>query len=659
MRRSLWAGVAGLAWLSLAAQPLLAAQPDALTGGGSTETLTGTLEVAHADDFAHARAERFYWLRTSAGRVRLEFAGKGPEEHGGARVRITGRRSGQTLTVAASRAGAEAEVLVPAASNPASALVAADGFGTTAAATTAEVTAAAPVAKTVAVILVNFSNDASQPFLPATAASLVFSNGNSVANFFAEESRGALSISGQVFGWFTIPATNANCAWSTWGAQAKSAAAAAGVNFAAFTNVVYAWPHTTSCGWAGLGYMPGSSTFNNGAFNVRVVAHELSHNLGINHASSLSCASAGVRVALSATCTYSEYGDPFTVMGSGSWLHNAGQQIGELGWLSPGEVQTVSPGGTYQLAAVLGSPAGTVKVLRIARGDGTWIYIDVRASLGPYFDAFAAGSAAVSGVTIRLSPDGYGPTLSPRNTMLVDAHPETTTFADAPLRVGERLVDPVGQFAITTVSVDGLGASVQVLEAVAPSAPGSLTVAAPDPTDVELAWTGASDNVGVAGYRIVRDGIQLATTDGTARSYHDGGLAAQTTYAYQVLAVDGSANVGPAAGASVTTPADGTVAPPPPPPPPPPAADTQPPTAPRSLHARKYSATVTRLTWLAATDNVKVVRYRIYRVGRSRPVATTAARWAKIHRVSGALYYIRAVDGAGNQGVRSNRVRAY
>src|SRR5439155_333102 len=111
---------------------------------------------------------------------------------------------------------------------------------------------------TLAVVLLNFSNDSSQPYTPATAAGVVFSSAGSVANFFEEESRGAVQVTGDVYGWYTIASTNANCAWGTWQSDAVAAAQAAGVSFSTYTNIVFACPHTSSCGWAGLGYMPGN-----------------------------------------------------------------------------------------------------------------------------------------------------------------------------------------------------------------------------------------------------------------------------------------------------------------------------------------------------------------------------------------------------------------
>jgi len=70
-----------------------------------------------------------------------------------------------------------------------------------------------------------------------------------------------------------------------------------------------------------------------------------------------------------------------------------------------------------------------------------------------------------------------------------------------------------------------------------------------------ISWTGSTDNVGVAGYRIMRNGALLGTT--TATTYLDGGLAAATTYTYTIVAFDAAGNAS-AASAPVSISTQGT-----------------------------------------------------------------------------------------------------
>ena len=71
-------------------------------------------------------------------------------------------------------------------------------------------------------------------------------------------------------------------------------------------------------------------------------------------------------------------------------------------------------------------------------------------------------------------------------------------------------------------------------------------------SQVNLAWSPSTDNVGVTGYQVFRNGASIATTPAT--SYQDSGLASNTTYSYSVLAYDAANNQSsPSAAASAVT----------------------------------------------------------------------------------------------------------
>ena len=84
-----------------------------------------------------------------------------------------------------------------------------------------------------------------------------------------------------------------------------------------------------------------------------------------------------------------------------------------------------------------------------------------------------------------------------------------------------------------------------------PTAP-TLTSTGATANSVSLSWSGSTDNVGVAGYRVFRGSTQVATVTGT--TYTDTGLTAATQYSYFVEAYDAAGNVSPASNTvSVTT----------------------------------------------------------------------------------------------------------
>jgi glucose/arabinose dehydrogenase/PKD repeat protein len=87
-----------------------------------------------------------------------------------------------------------------------------------------------------------------------------------------------------------------------------------------------------------------------------------------------------------------------------------------------------------------------------------------------------------------------------------------------------------------------------------PSAPSGLTARAGDSTDVDLAWTAATDNIGVTNYKVYRGSALLATT-GAVTSFSDTTAVAGATYSYQVTALDAAGNEStPSNTATVTTP---------------------------------------------------------------------------------------------------------
>ncbi len=139
-----------------------------------------------------------------------------------------------------------------------------------------------------------------------------------------------------------------------------------------------------------------------------------------------------------------------------------------------------------------------------------------------------------------------------------------------------------------------------------PSAPGTLTASAVSANEIDLSWGAATDNVGVTGYQIFRcqnagctGYTLLAAPTGTATTYKDTSVAASTAYGYEVRATDAAGNLGPFSnGATATTPAP---------------SDTTPPSAPGTLAAHTVSAGEIDLTWGAASDNVGVTGYEVFR----------------------------------------------
>lgn len=80
-----------------------------------------------------------------------------------------------------------------------------------------------------------------------------------------------------------------------------------------------------------------------------------------------------------------------------------------------------------------------------------------------------------------------------------------------------------------------------------PTAPSNLAAGEIGANSVALTWAAATDNVGVSGYEVLRDGKSIATS--TSTSYTDNGLSPDTDYTYAVRAKDAAGNASPVSSA--------------------------------------------------------------------------------------------------------------
>ncbi len=74
----------------------------------------------------------------------------------------------------------------------------------------------------------------------------------------------------------------------------------------------------------------------------------------------------------------------------------------------------------------------------------------------------------------------------------------------------------------------------------APTVPTNLSATPISQTTVNLAWTASTDNVGVTGYKVFRNSVQIGTSP--TNSYSDATCSPNTTYSYTVSAYDAALN---------------------------------------------------------------------------------------------------------------------
>ena len=170
-------------------------------------------------------------------------------------------------------------------------------------------------------------------------------------------------------------------------------------------------------------------------------------------------------------------------------------------------------------------------------------------------------------------------------------------------------------------------------DTVPPTVPANLRPTSGNATSITFAWDASTDNVGVAGYVIVRNGSEIAGVGPT--TFTDTTAVAEKIYAYQVIAVDAAGNrSAPSVALPVAWSSSG--------------ADVEGPSAPVARVVSVTSSTV-NLRWSAATDNVGVAEYRVYR--GSTLVGTTTQRHfldRSLRAKTRYTYTVVAVDAAGN-----------
>ncbi len=184
---------------------------------------------------------------------------------------------------------------------------------------------------------------------------------------------------------------------------------------------------------------------------------------------------------------------------------------------------------------------------------------------------------------------------------------------------------------------DGVGIDTQP-----PTAPTGLALSNLQCRSATLSWSASTDNVGVAFYDVYHDGQQMTTVTGSTLATTLT-LTPGANWGLYVNARDAAGNVSQA---SATLPVNVPQC----------SSDTQPPTVPSGLTASATGTSVA-LKWNAATDNVGVVAYDLYRNGAK--IGSTAALTYTENALAANTQYRYAVaarDAQSNASTRSAEV---
>lgn len=315
--------------------------------------------------------------------------------------------------------------------------------------------------------------------------------------------------------------------------------------------------------------------------------------------------------------------DQLTVSGTGAfWVQKQNTQTQNTGTVTINNTAPTS-GTKWNLSAI--------EIIPLPAGDIT----------PPVITMQPTGNVNVNGATINwitnepsTSQVDYGTTASygfstSTNTNMDTEHVQVVAGLESGTTYHYRVrsVDAAGNAA---VSGDNTFTTPMPPDSIAPSAPTNIVVIGFSATQAQISWQPATDNIGVTSYRVLRDGVLVATV--TTSTFTDTNLQASTTYTYAVIALDAADNQSPASEPlSVTT-----------------LTDMQAPTTPANFVGTSTTNSIA-LDWTPSTDNIAVTGYEIWRDGVLLGT-TTDTNFTDTNLQSGTtyIYTLRAFDAAGN-----------
>ncbi len=371
---------------------------------GTPLTVTGEVTAIYADDFANHRSELAHVIRDN--RTGRSFQIRFDKKPGNLRV-------GTVMTITGHALESEIYVL-------------ADQTSATSPATAETIVQTTPVVagdqKTL-VIVANF-RDKSVGCPIQAIDNVMFADplNQSVDDLYRDMSMGQVSFSGTVVGPYTLPSASTDpCDTSAW-AAAANAAASGSIDVNAYARKVYVMPGN-SCPAAGIGEV-GVTPSRAWVFTcdiADVYAHELGHNLGMQHA-----ATPG-----------SEYADDSDIMGQAEGLMrqvNAPHKL-EMGWIPDAQAVLVTADGQFEVGPTEVDPAlaGAPQALKVFKADSNeYYYVSYRRGIG--FDANLSCCAYLDRLSVhRWSGRG------------------NKTYRLAVLADGETFSDPTTGFTVTQV----------------------------------------------------------------------------------------------------------------------------------------------------------------------------------------------------------------
>jgi hypothetical protein len=253
-----------------------------------------------------------------------------------------------------------------------------------------------------------------------------------------------------------------------------------------------------------------------------------------------------------------------------------GARLAPIGALGCSAVDAYGIGWSYTASGGVGrgSACGTAPVpqtpqrvfhLLLVHVDGTSVTVEPVDSLGESFDVQTYKFAATADNNPPTQPTGLssrinntqlvelrwnaaaddtgvrGYTIYRDDILLTTVEPDNLSYVDTTVAASTTYrytIDAFDANSNHSPRSPAVTISTPKADIAPPSAPANLSASVVSATRVDLAWTAATDDSGVAGYTIRRNGQVLVTLEGDATAYSDESTLPGSIYRYSILAFD-------------------------------------------------------------------------------------------------------------------------
>jgi hypothetical protein len=172
-----------------------------------------------------------------------------------------------------------------------------------------------------------------------------------------------------------------------------------------------------SCGWGGLGQMPGKVTWYPPRPSLSAIVHEFGHNLGYPHQLKRDCSGGAV-----SECRVSGVSGTSPMGGGGSGRGYSAVELMHSGWVEPGWLVRTGRPGSFTLKP-LHSPASTTgtRVVEFQTSGGTSYVIEARASSSSGVDSAFGGNPALKVYSVNNKDYRNAWLVNPGGPVITDA----------------------------------------------------------------------------------------------------------------------------------------------------------------------------------------------------------------------------------------------